>query len=212
LLEENGIEIGEQPKGCREMEINTNPSDYQKRVLIGTHEGNSLEQIITETNHRSINLFAEHMLNLIGFEETGDGRTTAGIQVFDAFWKNKINTTGLHLNDGSGLSRTNAISANHFIEFLTYMHSDATFAKTFRASLPVAGQSGTMRYICRNQAGHGRISAKSGSMTRIRSYAGYVSTATGKELAFAIIVNNYDGSSSSLKNRFQQLMNAMASY
>ncbi|MCR9171697.1 MAG: D-alanyl-D-alanine carboxypeptidase/D-alanyl-D-alanine-endopeptidase [bacterium] len=209
LLESRGIEVSEEPQGCRSMEILSTETDYSKRILLATHEGERLDAIVKETNHRSVNLFAEHMLNLIGYMETGDGSTASGIRVFDKHWNAKINTSGLHLNDGSGLSRSNAISAQHFVSFLISMNtSDQKDA--FRTSLPVAGESGTMRYVCRNTAGHGRIAAKSGSMTRIRSYAGYVDTKSGKNYAFAIIVNNFNGSSSSLKTQFQTLMNAMA--
>jgi D-alanyl-D-alanine carboxypeptidase/D-alanyl-D-alanine-endopeptidase (penicillin-binding protein 4) len=211
LLKENGISVNEAPKGCRGMEVFSKNADYDKRELRATHLGKRLDAIVKETNHRSVNLFAEHMLCLIGYEQTGDGSTTSGIRVFDKHWKNKIATAGLHLNDGSGLSRSNAISAKNFVDFLSVMNvSDQKEA--FRKSLPVAGKSGTMRNVCKNGTGHGRIAAKSGSMTRIRSYSGYVDSNTGKHLAFAIIVNNFSGSSSTLRTRMQTLMNAMAGY
>ncbi len=209
MLKSNGIEVMEEPQGCRSMEIFSEQSDYDKKTLIATHEGERLEAIIKETNHRSVNLYAEHMLSLIGYEETGNGSTSSGIKVFDSYWSQRINSSGLHLNDGSGLSRSNAISANHFCDFLEVMNN-SLYAATFRKSLPVAGESGTMKYVCRNAAGHGRIAAKSGSMTRIKSYSGYVDSKSGKHYVFAIIVNNYTGSSSSLKTKIQTLMNAIA--
>lgn len=209
ILKKNGIEVIEAPQGCRSIEVFSKQADYDKRLLIATHKGERLSAIVKETNHRSVNLYAEHMLNLIGYEKTGNGSTSSGIRVFDKHWNSKINTAGLHLNDGSGLSRSNAISANHFVQFLKVMDASAQKA-SFRKSLPVAGESGTMKYVCRNAAGHGRIAAKSGSMTRIRSYSGYADSKTGKRYAFAIIVNNYNGSSSSLKTKFQTLMNAIA--
>lgn len=211
LLEEKGIQVSEKPKGCREMEVFSKKQDYDKRKLIATHYGERLENIVKQTNYRSVNLYAEHMLSLIGYEQAKDGSTSSGIKVFDKFWAGKIYTDGLHLNDGSGLSRSNAIAAKHFVDFLEYMSSSSQ-KDTFRKSLPVAGESGTMKYVCRNQAGHGRVAAKSGSMTRIRSYSGYVDSKSGKKLAFAIVVNNFDGSSGALKTRFEKLMNAMATY
>lgn len=209
LLESSGIEVMEEPKGCRSMELFSQQSDYNKRTLIATHEGERLDAIVKETNYRSVNLFAEHMLNLIGYEKTGNGSTSSGIAVFDKHWNAKMNTSGLHLNDGSGLSRSNAISANHFVKFLESMQTGSQ-GNSFRKSLPVAGESGTMTNVCKNQAGHGRVAAKSGSMTRIKSYSGYVDSKSGKHYAFAIIVNNYEGSSSSLKAKFEALMNAIA--
>ena len=209
LLKQNGIEVHEAPQGCREIEIFSSDADYQKRIWVATHKGERLDAIVKETNHRSVNLFAEHMLNLIGYAKTGDGSTASGIRVFEKHWNNKFNTSGLHINDGSGLSRSNAISANHFVKFLESMYTSSQ-KDAFRKSLPVSGESGTMKYVCRNTAGHGRIAAKSGSMTRIRSYSGYVDSKTGKHYAFAIIVNNFDGSSSTLKARIETLLNAIA--
>ncbi|GAB5416434.1 MAG: D-alanyl-D-alanine carboxypeptidase/D-alanyl-D-alanine-endopeptidase [Crocinitomicaceae bacterium] len=211
LLKENGIAVNEAPKGCREMEIFSRQSNYDKRQLLATHLGERLEAIVKETNHRSVNLYAEHMLSLIGYEETGDGSTASGLNVFEKHWKSKMSISGMHLNDGSGLSRNNAISAKNFVDFLSAMYVSEQ-KDVFKKSLPVAGQSGTMKYVCRNGTGHGRIAAKSGSMTRIRSYSGYVDTKTGKHLAFAIVVNNYGGSSSNLRSRMQTLMNVMAGY
>ena len=199
------------PTTAREKEIKSTPSDYEKRTLLIEWEGKELSRMIKETNYRSVNLFAEHMINLIGYEKTGDGSTTSGLRVLEQYWKNKINTSGLQINDGSGLSRTNAISANHFTQYLAYM-SKSKYSSTFVASLPIAGVSGTLRNVCKGQAGQNRITAKSGSMTRIKSYAGYVTTSTDKKLAFAIIVNNNTCSYGALKSRIESLLNSMATY
>ncbi len=210
-LQENGITIDEMPTGVRGMELISSNATYGKRTLIATHSGEKLKDIVEETNHRSVNLFAEHMINLIGYEKTGNGSTSSGLRVLEQHWRGTFYTDGLHVNDGSGLSRSNAIAAKHFVELLKTMEGRENGA-IFKASLPVAGKSGTMRNICKNQTGHGRIYAKSGSMTRIKSYSGYVESTSGKKLAFAIIVNNFDGSSSTLTSRMASLMNVMAAY
>lgn len=206
-----GIKVHEIPDSARKKEIKSTSADYEKRILVHTHTGKALSSIIKETNYRSVNLFAEHMINLIGYSANGDGSTSSGLKVLEQHWKNKINTSGLQINDGSGLSRTNAISAHHFTQFLNSM-SKSKHSSTFIASLPVAGVCGTMRNVCKNQSGHNRISAKSGSMTRIKSYAGYVTTTSEKKLAFAIIVNNHTCSSGELNARIQSLMNSLATY
>ena len=91
------------------------------------------------------------------------------------------------------------------------MHK-SKYAADFKASLPIAGVSGTLRNVCKGQAGQNRVVAKSGSMTRIKSYAGYVTTKSDKKLAFAIIVNNNTCSSGTLKVRIEYLLNVMANY
>lgn len=211
LLKAKGFEVGEPAKGVRSMEITSSNATYSNRTKIATHQGERLGDIIKETNYRSVNLYAEHMINLVGYEKTGDGSTASGLRVLENHWKSLLNTDGLHVNDGSGLSRTNAISARHFVSLLESM-TTRKYSMEFRATLPVSGVSGTMRNVCNGQAGQGRIAAKSGSMSRIKSYSGYVDSSSGKHLAFAIIVTNFEGSSSTLSSRIETLMNAMAIY
>ena len=76
--------------------------------------------------------------------------------------------------------------------------------------MPIAGESGTLKNLCKGQAGQGRIMAKSGTMSKVKSYAGYVKTKSGKKLAFAIIVNNHANSSSALTAQMESVLNAMA--
>ena len=54
------------------------------------------------------------------------------------------------------------------------------------------------------------LRAKTGSMNRVRSYAGYVKTKTGKDLAFSIIVNNYNCRSARMKKKIEKVLVVMA--
>ena len=91
------------------------------------------------------------------------------------------------LKDGSGLSRSNAISANHFCQLLTYMFKSSNF-NDFKETLPVAGKTGTIASLCKGQPGEGRIFAKSGTISKVKAYAGYVYSKSGKKLAFSISI------------------------
>ncbi|MDG1333074.1 MAG: D-alanyl-D-alanine carboxypeptidase/D-alanyl-D-alanine-endopeptidase [Crocinitomicaceae bacterium] len=209
VLKEAGIEITGELKTARNMEINSGNWSYSKRTLLFTHLGAKIGSIVDKTNERSINLFAEHLVNLVGYETNGNGSTESGLRVLENYWAKKWTTSGMHVNDGSGLSRTNAISASNFTDLLKAMHSGKNGAR-FKQSLPVAGIDGTMRNICKNQAGHGKIAAKSGSMTRIRSYAGYVDASSGKKYAFALIVNNQTCSNAALIDKMEVVFNTIA--
>ena len=79
-------------------------------------------------------------------------------------------------------------------------------------SFPIAGKTGTLRSMCKGTPGQGKIRAKSGTMTRVKSYAGYVTAVNDKELAFAIIVNNYNGSSVALRKKIEKIFDALAMY
>ena len=196
-------------KTGRSMELNSSEEEYSSRTLVVTHHGISLIDIIKTTNHQSVNLFAEHMINLVGFKLTGHGTTSAGLLELEKHWSSRINMSGAHINDGSGLSRMNAISANNFVSLLKYM-SESSNADEFIESLPIAGESGTLRSVCRNQTGHGRVIAKSGTMTRIKSYAGYINSLSGGRYAFALIVNNYSCSSSTMRKKMEVIFNKIA--
>lgn len=84
-------------------------------------------------------------------------------------------------------------------------------ADTFSASLPVAGRSGTLRSIGRGSAAEGRIRAKSGTLDRVRNYCGYVTTRSGDRYAFALFVNNYSSSLSTVKSQIVRVWSKMVS-
>jgi D-alanyl-D-alanine carboxypeptidase/D-alanyl-D-alanine-endopeptidase (penicillin-binding protein 4) len=83
-------------------------------------------------------------------------------------------------------------------------------AEAYKATIPIAGQSGTLKGVCRGQKADGRMAAKSGTMNRIKSYAGYIDSVSGKKIAFALIVNNDDLSGYALVNKMESVFNAMA--
>jgi D-alanyl-D-alanine carboxypeptidase/D-alanyl-D-alanine-endopeptidase (penicillin-binding protein 4) len=82
----------------------------------------------------------------------------------------------------------------------------------FKETLPVAGKSGTISSLCKGQVGEGRIFAKSGTISKVKAYAGYVYSKSGKKLAFSISVNNFNGSSAELQEKIEKVLNSMAIY
>ncbi len=212
VMRSAGIQINSEPTTERLLRNAGRKNDYGPLTTIYTHKSPYLSSIIWWTNMVSVNLFAETLLTSTGKVRGGDGSTYSGSIAVERFWASKgIDVTGMYVNDGSGLSRSNAISAKHFVDILTYM-SASTQSKTFKESLPVAGKSGTLTGWCSNTKAAGNLMAKSGSMTRIKSHAGYVTTASGRSLAFAIIVNNYNATSYQLKTRIEAIMIAMANF
>jgi serine-type D-Ala-D-Ala carboxypeptidase/endopeptidase (penicillin-binding protein 4) len=179
--------------------------DEETRLITKTYSP-KLTDIINQTNTYSINLYAEHLLNLIGLKVYKSGDPESGTTAITNFWKGKgINVEGLYLNDGSGLSRFNAISAMHLVSILEYMKKSENYNE-FYNSLPIAGRSGTIRSIVKKTFAENNLRAKSGYMTRARSYAGYVTTKSKRELAFALIVNNYNCTPYEMKKKMESLM------
>jgi D-alanyl-D-alanine carboxypeptidase/D-alanyl-D-alanine-endopeptidase (penicillin-binding protein 4) len=77
------------------------------------------------------------------------------------------------------------------VHLLRYL-DDQPYAAQLRASLPLAGVDGTLVHRMRDTAAAGNLQAKTGSMTYVDCLAGYVTSATGENLAFAIMLNNYE--------------------
>jgi D-alanyl-D-alanine carboxypeptidase/D-alanyl-D-alanine-endopeptidase (penicillin-binding protein 4) len=84
--------------------------------------------------------------------------------------------------------------------------------QAFLNTLPIAGKSGTIASLCKNQPGEGRIYAKSGTISKIKSYAGYVFSSSGKKIAFAITVNNYNCTNMELRKQLEEIFNALSVY
>jgi len=209
VLTKKGIQVSNGAKAVRRDHINTENIYKIGFTLLLTQQGEKLSDIIKLTNMRSINLFAEGLVCLVGYEKTGNGSTESGLKEIEKYWSNHFNTKGLFLKDGSGLSRSNGISAYHFCELLRITNKSSS-RNTFESSFPVAGKSGTLFNLCRGQAGQGRVVAKSGTMARIKSYAGFINTKSGKKLAFAIILTNYSGSNSNAVAKIEALLNVLA--
>jgi len=192
MLDSSGTEVTGAPTTFRLEKAAV--KDYEM-TLIAQTESPPLEKIVNVINHESVNLYAEHLLKELAKHTGKTGTTAAGLEVLMNFLKaTGINTSGLFAEDGSGLSPLNAITSRSMAELLVHMRKRPDNSDSFYNSLPLAG-TGTLKSSFNSPAISGRIRAKSGSMTRVRSYAGYITAQSGKEFAFCILVGNFSGSS-----------------
>jgi D-alanyl-D-alanine carboxypeptidase/D-alanyl-D-alanine-endopeptidase (penicillin-binding protein 4) len=115
----------------------------------------------------------------------------AGIGVVKSFLKDVgVPTETLILNDGSGLSRDDMVTAEATVQLLVHMNKHR-YAQAFRAALPIAGVDGTLRNRMKGTSAENNLRAKTGSLSSASSLSGYVTSAAGENLVFSIIVNNY---------------------
>jgi len=169
----------------------------------------SLAEIIEQLNHESVNLFTEHLCKHIGLATKGIGSTNNGTAAIVEFWKSKgIDTENLFMADGCGLSRFDALTAKTLVDILNYMKQSKWY-DAYEKSVPLTGLQGTQKYYFQNSFLKGKARAKTGSMTRIRSFAGYMTTQNGTEISFAIMVNNFNGPSSNLAHEMEKLMESI---
>lgn len=208
-LDENGVEVSGEPTTDRLLKIAG--ETLAARETIHEIDSSSLADILVLTNHKSNNLRAECIHRMIGVEKEGEGSIDAACDAVTEYWEGKgIDMTGSYLADGSGLSRANIVTPRQMALILYHSAKGENF-EAFRKSLPVAGQSGTLRSIGRGSSADGRIRAKSGTIGRVKCYAGYAEPWSGKKYAFAIFINNYSGSSSTVKSQIVRVWSKMMS-
>jgi D-alanyl-D-alanine carboxypeptidase/D-alanyl-D-alanine-endopeptidase (penicillin-binding protein 4) len=163
---------------------------------ITTASSPALSAIVEVLNHESVNLYAEHLLKEMGKVFKGEGTTSAGTSVVKEFLDSiGIDSRGMFIEDGSGLSPQDAVNSKGLAMLLFHMKKESKAFDQYYNSLPEAGKNGTLKNVFKDSVFDSRLKAKSGSLTRVRSYAGYFTTMSGKEMIFSIIVNNYSGPS-----------------
>ena len=114
-----------------------------------------------------------------------------GVQVVKEYWEKKgLDVFPLRMNDGSGLAPADKVSAGFMGELLVYMATESAVSDAFIASLPQAGIEGSVRNFLKGSKLQGKAHLKSGGITGVRSYAGYI-TKDGRTYAVAVFSNNY---------------------
>ena len=180
------------------------------RTTIFEHHSPPLRNIVKRTNIKSVNLYCETLLKALGKTQRAEGSSEAGLEVMENYWTGKgVNFSGCFLEDGSGLSAKNVVTARFMAQFMSEVEQEKAYFTAFYDSLPVAGQSGNMKYLLRGTEAAGNIRAKTGTLKRVRSFTGYADTKSGKRLAFCIIANNFSGSGGTIRRKLSNIMLAM---
>jgi serine-type D-Ala-D-Ala carboxypeptidase/endopeptidase (penicillin-binding protein 4) len=120
-----------------------------------------------------------------------------------------VDTSGMRLNDGSGLSAYNNITPRQITLMLQYTSRNEALFHSFIPGLPVAGQSGSLATMFASTPSVGVLRAKSGFLGNVRAYTGYTHSRDGKLIAFTIMVNNYSGTPASMRRKMEVLMDAL---
>jgi D-alanyl-D-alanine carboxypeptidase len=165
---------------------------------------------VTVTNEHSVNWRSSKLLRRIGGKIYNHNSKDAGVQAILEFWKAKgLDTRGMYFDDGNGLSRNNAISPKQLVDAL-YIMTNSKYFLPFYESLPIAGITGTLHKALRGTEAEGRVRAKTGTIAGVKSFAGYVKSVSGRELIFAIIVNDYSCRTRLIKMKLEAIILRMA--
>jgi D-alanyl-D-alanine carboxypeptidase/D-alanyl-D-alanine-endopeptidase (penicillin-binding protein 4) len=194
-----GIEVA-LPAACiRSSLTDTVPSAGQTLLTVTSPP---LSRIIRITNEYSHNLYADALLKAAG---NPPGSYERGIEALKDCWsKRGLDVTPLVMYDGNGLATSDKLSAEFTVSLLACMaHSEN--AEAYLNSLPLAGREGTVKSFLKGTHLEGAVRLKSGSMTAVRCYAGYVGYG-GRRYALALLVNNYTYPSARIVRALEQLI------
>ncbi len=145
-----------------------------------------MDDLAAAINIPSENFYAEMLAKALGARFGKSGSTRSGMAVVSS----AIRPFSIRpqLIDGSGLSRSNRTSSLTLVTLLAGMQASGV-RDAFRASLPVAGLSGTLARRMRGTPAAGRCRAKTGTLNGVSALSGYCQTRGGRSVSFSLIEN-----------------------
>jgi D-alanyl-D-alanine carboxypeptidase/D-alanyl-D-alanine-endopeptidase (penicillin-binding protein 4) len=116
-----------------------------------------------------------------------------------------VNPNSYILADGSGLSRHNLISPEALVQTLRFM-ANSPAASIYRQSLPIAGESGTLKNRLNSTPNRVILQAKTGTLSGVSALSGYIEVPDYEPLVFSIIVNQSDLSAASMRSATDEIV------
>lgn len=162
-------------------------------TTLGYISSPSFDSIIYWFLKKSINLYGEALLKTISYHQSGYGATDDGVDIVRKFWKEKgLAETELNIVDGSGLSPLNRVTTHAQVTALQYARTQPWY-KGFYNALPE----------------YNGMKMKSGTIHAVKGFAGYQTSKNGTTYIFSFLVNNYNGSSSSLVQKMYNILDIL---
>jgi len=192
-LVKNGVTISNNPATTR-MAVAQNINTNSAFVVIDTYNSPSLSEVVYWLNKKSINLYAECMLKTIAKSSDKQISTINGAETVKEFWSKKagLDKRAINIIDGSGLSPEDRVTTMSIARVLQSARKETWFGE-FLASLPE----------------NNGMKLKSGSLRNVLAYAGYFTNSKGQEFAISFIVNNYNGSTSAIKQKMFKVLDEL---
>ncbi|MBQ2519911.1 MAG: D-alanyl-D-alanine carboxypeptidase/D-alanyl-D-alanine-endopeptidase [Paludibacteraceae bacterium] len=176
------------------------------RQVIYTHYSEPLSELLKETNIHSNNLYAEAIFRYLGTRYSLPGSIHNSQDLLRDYWRRRgVSVQNAIIKDGCGLAPQDAVSAKAFVQLLMIM-SRSKNADAWLATLPVSGQTGTLKSLCAKTELEGRIHAKSGTIAGTKNFAGYIDMPNGDRWVFAILINSAPGKARNIQTVIQQYL------
>ena len=175
-----------------------------KRKLLMEHVSAPIDDIMRSCMRRSDNMFAESLLRTYSLARKHKGSTAEGARLEMDYWRKRgIDSEGVNVVDGSGLSRSNRLTAKFLGEVLAQMADNVDYVSYF----PLAGQEGTLRNFLKDSELDSYIAMKTGSMNGIQCYAGYkLDEDYAPTHVVVVMVNNMTSARSNLRKEVATML------
>jgi D-alanyl-D-alanine carboxypeptidase/D-alanyl-D-alanine-endopeptidase (penicillin-binding protein 4) len=158
-------------------------------------ESPPLETLITVMNRESVNVIAEHLFRSAsrGADRHTTGTAATADTALRALLQRSagISPNAIRSSDGSGLSQLDAVSPRAMVQMLGWADR-SPWGSLLHASLPLAGESGTLRRRMEGTTAQTNLHAKTGTTNDVIALSGYVTARNGELLAFALLYNGKD--------------------
>ncbi len=156
-----------------------------------TYYSDSLEKIISKTAKKSNNLYARHLLLLLGAKTYGAPATLqkgrdAVVKILSS--RGALDIGVLRLDNGSGLSRVAKMDAKLLATM--YDHAYDRYGQRWMNTLSIAGVDGTIKRRFRGTVVRNKAWMKTGTLRRVKNIGGYVKNRAGKVYTVVILVNS----------------------
>ena len=187
--------------------------------VLATYTSVPLRSYISLMLKPSDNLIAESLIRVIGTvagspelpasaAEAAAGTYASGHRREEEYFQSiGIAPEACDLSDGSGVSRRDNVTADAVCKLLIAMTADPSY-RDFYAGLPILGVDGTLRNRMKGTALAGKVHAKTGTLTGACALSGYFTAQSGGEYAFSILLNNYPGKVS----RVREIQDSLVAY
>ncbi len=207
-LAEHGVRLGQRA-------IAFGPVPVTAR-LIAAHDSPTLAEVIRAMNKHSDNNIAETVLKTLGAElRTSPGPATwaDGITALRA-QLGKLGVAGTYrVENGSGLYASTEVSAKQLLGVLAAAHKDYRIGPDLLASLPVGGLDGTLARRWVGKPAQGRVRAKTGTLDKVLTLAGYIGVDSGHVLGFVILANDIPpGQRPLVRAMADEMVDSLAAY
>jgi D-alanyl-D-alanine carboxypeptidase/D-alanyl-D-alanine-endopeptidase (penicillin-binding protein 4) len=153
----------------------------------------SLDSLVYFFLQKSINLYGEALVKQLAVKSGKEGTTENGVKWMRDYWQDRgIDKGAMRIVDGSGLSPHNRVTTSTLVQVMQHARKQKWYSAFYEGLPTING-----------------IKMKSGSISGVRGYTGYVKSSSGDEFIFAFLVNNFEGTSAAIMQKMFTVLNAL---